>query len=206
MKHLFFGSGVRRGPAPGGIGVRRDTIHNRLGAPARRRGIERLQRVAAVVVVTATLVFAGASGALASTSPTPTPTPAEPRLVLAPLGHGVVAAGAALTATIEVSNPTSTDLAPTSLTVELSDSPLTSTAELDEWIDNGELVAETSVIDRPAVPTVVAGDSEIVVSTVALEALAGRGPGVYALSATYDGNLVSRSAIVLQGEASAPPQ
>lgn len=202
VKHLFFGSGVRRGSAPGGLGVRRDTIHNRLGAPARRSGIERLQRVAALVVVTATLVFAGASGAVASPSPTPTPTPTptEPTLVLAPLAHGVVAAGAALTATIEVSNPTSGDLAPTSLTVELSNSPLTSSAELDEWIDNGELETEASVIDRPATPTVVAGDSEIVVSTVAVEALAGRGPGVYALSATYGGDVVSRSAVVLQGE------
>jgi hypothetical protein len=199
VKHLFFGSGVRRGPAPGGLGVRRDTIHHRLGTPARRGGVERLRTVA-LVAVTAALVLAGASGAVASPGPTPTPTPAEPTLVLAPLAHGVVAAGGALTATIEVSNPTDTALEPTSLAVELSDSPLTSSAELDEWIDDGELVAETSVIDRPAVPSVIAGDSEIVVSTVAVEALAGRGPGVYALSATYGGDLVSRSAIVLQGE------
>ncbi len=204
MKHLFFGSGVRRGSAPGGLGVRRDTIHSRLGAgtmsTARRRVVERLRGTAALLAVTTTLVLAGATGAVASPSPTPTPTPAEPTLVLAPLAHGVVAAGAALTSTIEVSNPTSTDLAPTSLTVELSDSPLTTSPELDEWIDNGELATEASVIDRPAVPAIVAGDSEIVVSTVAVEALAGRTPGVYALSATYGGDVVSRSAIVLQGD------
>ncbi len=200
MKHLFFGSGVRRGSAPGGLDVRPDTIHKRIGVSARRSGVKRLHRLAALFTASATLVLVGASGAIAAPTPTPTSTPAEPTLVLAPLAHGVVAAGAALTATIEVSNPTSTDLAPTSLTLELSNGPLTSSAELEEWIDNGELVADASVIDRPTAPTVVAGDSEIVVSTVAIEALAGRGPGVYALSATYGGDFVSRSAIVLPGD------
>jgi hypothetical protein len=120
-------------------------------------------------------------------------------VVLAPLAHGVVPLGSALTSTIEVSNPTSADLTPAALTLEMSDAPLGTTDELDEWIEDGKLGPAASVIDRPSAPSIAAGDSEIVVSTVAAESLAGRAPGVYALSATYAGDIVSRSVVVLQG-------
>lgn len=173
VTHLFFGSGVRPGRVPGAF---------------------------ALFAVTAILVLSGASGAVASPSPTPTPVPAEPTLVLAPLAHGVVSAGAGLTATIEVSNPTSETLAPASLTVELGTTQLGSTDEVNEWIDDGRLAGDSSVIDRPTTAEIVPGDSEIVVSTLAPEALAGRGPGVYALSATYGRDIVARSTIVVQGE------
>jgi hypothetical protein len=120
-------------------------------------------------------------------------------VVLAPLAHGVVPLGSALTSTIEVSNPTSADLTPAALTLEMSDAPLGTTDELDEWIEDGKLGPAASVIDRPSAPAIAASDSEIVVSTVAAESLAGRAPGVYALSATYAGDIVSRSVVVLQG-------
>lgn len=203
VTHLFFGSGVRRGPAPGGSDVQRDPIFAGPRDVVRRRGFGRLMRAAALVAVTTSFVLAGTSVAAASPSPSPTPDTAEPTLVLSPLAHGVVPFGAALSSTIEVSNPTSADLSPAALTLELSNAPLGTTAELDDWIDDGRLGPEASVVDRPAVGTIAPGDSGIVVSTVAAEALAGRAPGVYALSATYGGDVVSRSAIVLQNESPA---
>ncbi len=198
--HLFFGSGVRRGPAPEGSDVQRDPNIARPRGIAPRRDSGLLKRAAALLAITTTLVLVGTSVAAASPRPSPTPDPGETTLVLSPLAHGVVPFGAALTSTIEVSNLTSADLSPATLTLELSDAPLGTTAELDDWIDDGELGPEASVIDRPTAGPIAPGDSEIVVSTVAAEALAGRAPGVYALSATYAGDVVSRSAVVLQNE------
>lgn len=201
--HLFFGSGVRRGPAPGGSDVQRDPNIARPRGIVPRGSFGLLKRAAALLAVTASFVLAGASVAAASPSPSPTPDAAEPTLVLSPLAHGVVPVGAALTSTIEVSNPTSAELSPAALTLELSDAPLGTTAQLDDWIDDGELGPETSVIDRPSTGSIAPGDSETVVSTVAADALTGRAPGVYALSATYGGDLVSRSTVVLQSESPA---
>ena len=170
-----------------------------VGASALRTNNARgpLKRAAAILAVSASLLVVGTSAAAASPSPTPTPTPAGPTVILAPLAHGVVPVGSALTSTIDVSNPTSAALAPATVTLELSDAPFGSTDELTDWINDGTLDPEVSVIDRPSAASIAPGDNEIVVSTVAPEALAGLGPGVYALSATY-GDTESRSAIVLQ--------
>ncbi len=180
--------------------MRHETTVTAASARGRRGALASWKRAAALLAVTTSLLLTGAPAAAAVPSPTPTSGATDPALVLSPLGHGVVPFGSALTSTIEVSNPTATDLAPSTLTVELSDAPLSSSAELDEWIADGELAPDTSVIDRPSVGSIVPGDSEIVVSRIPAEALAGRGPGVYALSVTYD-DLVSRSAVVLQGAA-----
>ena len=199
MTHFSFGSGVRRGPASGALGVRPRPLLTHPSTRHTTSSLGPLKRAAAMLAISASLLFAGTSVAAASTSPSPTPAPTEPIVVLAPLTHGVVPLGSALTSTIEVSNPTSTALGPAALTLELSEAPLSTTDELSEWIEDGTLESEASVIDRPSAASIAPGDSEIVVSTVATEALAGRGPGVYALSATYAGDIESRSAIVLQG-------
>lgn len=178
--------------------MRQQTAVPAASSRGRRGASARWKRVAALVVVTTSLVLAGTPVAAATPTPTPTNGATDPTLVLSPLAHGVVPFGSALASTIEVANPTAVDLGPTTLIVELSDAPLASSAELDEWITDGDLAANTSVIDRPSATAIAPGDSEVVVSTVAAEALAGRAPGVYALSATFD-DIVSRSVVVLQG-------
>ena len=199
MTHPSFDSGVRRGPASGGFDVRHETTGNVANARGRQSVLARGKRAAVLLAVTTSLVLLGTPVAAATPSPTPTTGATDPTLVLSPLGHGVVPFGSALTSTIEVSNPTSAELGPATMTVELSDAPLSSGAELDDWIADGELEPGTSVIDRPSSASIVPGDSELVVSTVAAETLAGRTPGVYALSVTYD-DVVARSAVVLDGE------
>lgn len=174
-------------------------VRGRWAASAPWQHVATLLTATVAVAVAASLVLVGTPATAASPSPTPTAGASDPTLVVSPVGHGVVPLGSALTSTIEVSNPTTADLGPLSLTVELSDAPLSTSDQLDEWIDDGELASSTSVLDRPSTSSIVPGDSEIVVSTVAAEALAGRAPGVYALSITYD-DVVARSAIVLQGE------
>lgn len=165
----------------------------------RRSALALSKRIVAAITVAATLVLVGPQVATAAPSPSPTTIASDPTLTLSPLGHGVVPFGSALASTIEVSNATTADLGPLALTVELSDAPLTSSAELDEWIEGGILDHDASVIDRPTAAPIAQGESEIVVSTVAAEALAGRAPGVYAISATY-ADVVARSAVVLQSE------
>lgn len=191
MTHFIFGSGVRRGPAPGGAGPRSRQ------APPRRWPL-----ALAAAVASAVLLMGAPATALAST-PTPTPEPSQPTIVLSPLSHGVVAPGAALTATIEITNPTDAPLPPSSVSIQLGEAPLTSVADLDAWIEEGSTSGDLNVIDRPAMPEVAPTESAIAVSTVAPEALAGRPAGVYALSSSYGRGLVARSAVVLQADGGA---
>lgn len=171
----------------------------------------------AAVATLATLVtlFTGAASApaFAGASPTPSPTPSAPSgdrlsgevtLTLAPLRSGVVRAGEALTVSVAVENGTDAATPPLPAAVAIGTEPLEDRGALDAWMSGeggapGALVAAGAAA---AVEPVPSGAQQTVPVTVAAEdpALAGRGPGVYPIVATYpapDGGTEARSVIVV---------
>jgi hypothetical protein len=151
--------------------------------------------------------------AVAGASPTPTPSPSAPSgeqlsgevtLTLAPIRGGVVRTGEALTASVTVDNGTDGTIPPLSATLSLGIEALTDRDALDAWL-SGDAAAPGAVVPAgspvPVDPVASGTDQTASISVPAEDpALAGRGPGVYPLIATYpgpDGELEARSVIVV---------
>ena len=196
MTHLFFGSGVRHDRVRA---TRVPDAAKRRERPdaGQARSPRRVGRAFAVLVAAGLLLLPVPSAAVGAGAPAPIPSPPRPTLLVSPLAHGVVPAGGVLASTIEITNPTDTALPAASATVALGASPLRSRAELEDWIERGVLADGAEVVDRPAVPEVPASGSSLAASMVDAGALAGRAAGIYALSASYARELVSRSVVVL---------
>lgn len=142
------------------------------------------------------LTLAPVAAVAATPTPTPTVEPSIPSFTVTPVGAGLVADGESLSLSLRVDNAGSTTLLATDAVVELGTSPLTSSAAIDSWLDEGSGVEDPEVVDRPAFavidPDTVAGST----TTVSADDLDSRAPGVYALAATY-GGLSDRAVVTL---------
>lgn len=164
---------------------------------ATRRRPRRLGAVAAAVLA---FVLVAGSGSTAPAQATDLGTPAQrvdaaviaspvPVVVLSPLFHGVVPLGGALSVSVNVQNDTAGQLLPTSATLELGRTPITSRATLAAWqagagdVPVGPLVPAATV----AFESIAKGDSATTSMTVdaASAELAGLTPGVYPLRLRY---------------------
>ncbi|NQX34839.1 DUF6049 family protein [Herbiconiux sp. VKM Ac-2851] len=159
-------------------------------SPARR-----LIRVAPAIAASALIagaVFATPFGA-AATTPPPTPSTSVPApapttatddsstpvaLFLAAAGTGVVAPGADLTVTVEVTGSSSGG----TISLALDDSALRSSSSLTSWLDGGEGGSLVTVATAPA-PT---GGGTVSITVPAVQLPAGLG-GAHGLQATLDG-------------------
>ena len=164
---------------------------------ALRRPPRRAQRLVtaafAAVAVLATLLPAPSAAAAPSPEPTPTPTSAVPAgtsvFTLSPLANGVVRAGDALSVSVSLQNGTAAALAPVDVTLSLGTTPLADRNALTAWLDGEASDAGLQPVAAVSIDGVEPNAFQVRGMTVAADdpALAGRAPGVYPLSASYEG-------------------
>lgn len=159
----------------------------------------RSSRIAPAIVATALIAGAAfATPAHAETAPVPTASSATDtvRIAVAPAGGGVVAAGSDLSVTVEITNPTSADLAAGSVELALDASALTDADTLEAWLDGpaegsdaavaagGTATVEVEPVGAAATPGVAAGATETVQLTVPAAELDLGAWGVHPFEAT----------------------
>lgn len=173
------------------------------GKPARRRA----PRVAAALLAILTAITTPGLPAFADT-PTPTPTPTPPiaagttAFTLTPISNGLVRPGEALAVSLTLQNETATATAPATATVSLGRTPLTDRTALTTWLGGDTGGVTTEAVATAALESVPTGAARVTPARVDADdpALAGLGPGVYPLMATYrsaSGTGTATSAIVI---------
>lgn len=175
------------------------------GKPARRRAT----RAAAVLLAILTVLAVPALPAAADTvtpSPTPTPTPPIPSgttaFTLAPISNGIVSPGDPLVVSLTLQNETLVSTTAVTATVSLGRTPIADRSALTEWLDGETSGVTTQAVATASLEPVAAGSAAVTSARVEADdpALAGLGPGVYPLLATYEGtsgNVSSTSAVVV---------
>lgn len=163
--------------------------------------------VAAILLTVASLLApAPAFADTPSPSPTPSPTPPIPSgttaFTLTPISNGLVRPGEALTVSLTLQNETAFATPAASATVSLGRTPLPDRAALTAWLDGDTSGAELDAVATAALEPVPSGSEKVTPARVAPNdpALAGLGPGVYPLSATYaspDGAVTATSAMII---------
>lgn len=127
-----------------------------------------------------------APGAQASTTPTPTPSPTAPAtapsVLAAPLGGGILEAGATLAVSVGVSAG-ATDIPAAGVTVAIGTNPLTSADQIDDWIARPRASEAPTSIGSATVTTIPAQSREVAVIR-ADSAAVPTAPGVYPILAT----------------------
>ena len=155
-----------------------------------------------------------AAPAAATTTPTPSPTPTigtgtgTTVFTLSPLANGIVRAGDPLAVSVTIQNDTREATDPVGVTLLLGAEEIPDRAALTEWLDGGTATATMEGVGTTSIPAVASGASETngIVVDATSPALAGREPGVYPLSATYEtatGAMTSTSVMVVPDEATA---
>lgn len=173
------------------------------GKPARRRA----SRVAAVVLAILTALAAPVVPAFAGTAtPTPTPTPPIPAgttaFTLAPISNGIVTPGEALAVSLILQNETDAATVPAVATVSLGRTALANRAALAAWLEGTTSGARTEEVATVSLESVPARSQAVTAARVEADdpTLAGLGPGVYPLLATYEspaGAVSSTSAVIV---------
>lgn len=147
------------------------------------------RRLAAGLAVAMLLAASGfatdAPPAAAATTPAPSPTASTPQLVAAPLSDGVVAPGESLAVSIGLTAGTA-PLPTTQATVAVGTDPLTTRAEISDWLAGPSAQRAPTVVGTASLDPVAAGErASAIVRVPATEPiLTDRVPGVYPVLAT----------------------
>ncbi|HYI51079.1 MAG TPA: DUF6049 family protein [Microbacterium sp.] len=199
-------------PTPGKTAPRPSVL--RLGIGRRLRGV---LATATLLVLAAPLAAAPASAVPAfamSTQPAPTPTPTsdvpsgETVFTLSPVANGTVRPGEGLAVSVILQNGTSVATGPATVTLSLGTAPLRDRAALTAWLAGETAGVALSPVGSTTLAAVLPGSEQVdgIVLAPGDPVLAGRAPGVYPLSATYesaDGQVVSTSAMIVPGQGTA---
>jgi hypothetical protein len=189
----------------------------------RSRRLRGALAIAAMLVMAAPLAAAPAAAVPAAPAavpiaastqpePTPTPTPAVPPgetlFTLSPVANGIVRPGDELAVSVSLQNGTAVPTEPAAVTLSLGATPLTDRAALTAWLTGETGGIALSPVGSTTLEAVLPGSEQVngIVLAPADPALAGRTPGVYPLSATYesaDGPVVSTSAMIVPREGTA---
>ena len=107
-----------------------------------------------------------------------------------------------------IQNDTRVATDPVGVTLRLGAQELTDRAALTAWLDGGTATVTLEEVGTTSIPAVASGASETngIVVDANSPALAGRQPGVYPLSATYEtatGTMTSTSVMVVPDDATA---
>jgi len=184
------------------------------GSPARRRARHRTPRLAAAVVALSALfapLAVPAASAAPSPDPTPTPTatpsvpPGTTVFTLAPVANGIVRPGESLTASITLQNGTDAATPAAEVTLSLGSSPLPDRQALTSWLSGDTAGVAVYPVATALLEPVAPGAEEVAPVGLAPDApaLAGRGPGVYPLAASYPtaaGVVTSTSVMVVPAD------
>jgi hypothetical protein len=199
-------------PTPGKSAPRPSVLRRGLGRRARSA-----LAISAMLVLAAPVAAAPASAAptapavAGSTQPGPTPTPTpdvpigETVFTLSPVANGTVRAGEGLAVSVTLQNGTLAATAPAAVTLSIGNAPLRDRAELTSWLNGDSRGTDLSPIGSTTLEAVAPRSQQVngIVIPPGDPILAGRAPGVYPLSATYesaDGPIVSTSAMIVPRE------
>ncbi|MGZ8805194.1 MAG: DUF6049 family protein [Microbacterium sp.] len=183
-------------------------------------------RVRAAIALTALLVVAvpsAAAPAVASSplmstgdtaTPSPTPTPlageltGETTFTLSPVGNGVVRPGEGLAVSVSLHNGTAVTTTPIDVTLSLGATALRDRRALTGWLGGDTSGTAMTPVGTATFAAVASGGREVTGIVVAPDdpALAGRAPGVYPMSASYEspeGTVTSTSAMILPPDGAA---
>ena len=190
----------------------------RRGVRARARGVI---AIAVLLVVGAPLAVApahaappvtasAAAGRIAAPQPTPVePTPDVPTGVAAftisPVANGIVLPGEGLAVSVTLQNGTAVATAPAAVTLSLGAAPLPDRAALTAWLAGDTAGVPVTPVGSTALEAVLPGAEQVngIVVPAGDPVLAGRAPGVYPLTASYEsaaGTVTSTSTMIV------PPQ
>lgn len=158
----------------------------------------RLRRALPAIALTAVLVAAAPLGSLpavAAPAPTPTPTSSSGILTgkttftLSPIANGTVRVGEGLAVSVSLHNGTGTPTQPIDVTLALGATPLRDRAALTRWLAGDTDGAALSLVGSASIGAVAPGAEQTsgIVLAPGDPVLVGRGPGVYPLTAAYDG-------------------
>ncbi|MET0812150.1 MAG: DUF6049 family protein [Microbacterium sp.] len=160
--------------------------------------------LAAVVAATALAIGVGVSSpAVGASTPTPTPTPAvgTTEFTLAPIRDGILRAGDGLTVSVGIENGTDAATAPVTVTLSLGRNALGSRAALSSWLAGTTDGVSVEPVGTTLLEPVGPGEQDFTGLLVPADvpALAGLGPGVYPIVASYDGveGTVSSTSVVV---------
>lgn len=180
------------------------------GSPVPRRSLTRrfLATLAAAALAVGLAVPAVAAAA-ATPSPSPSASAAPPSLAAAPAGNGILRPGEPLSVLATLTNPGSSTVPAAAADLAIGTAPLADDAALTRWIGgdaSGVTMQQiaTGTLDATA-PTAQTSVSFSVAATD--PALAGRGPGVYPLRVSVDGEagLSTPTVVVIPADGAATP-
>ncbi|SFR87853.1 hypothetical protein SAMN04487846_0198 [Microbacterium sp. cf046] len=169
---------------------------------------------AALLVIAAPLAstpaFAVEQPAPLSATPTPTPDvpPGETVFTLSPVANGTVRPGEGLAVSVTLQNGTDAVTAAATVTLSLGGAPLGDRAALGAWLAGDGSGETMSPVGSTSLAPILPGGEQVngIVIEPGDPALAGRAPGVYPLSATYDspaGPVTSTSVMIVPAEGGA---
>ncbi len=182
---------------------------------SRRYSQRQSRRLSLLAAVGAVLLATGlAAPAAATTTPTPSPSPTigtgtgTTVFTLSPLANGIVRTGDALAVSVTIQNDTRVATDPVGVTLRLGAQELPDRAALAAWLDASQPLVYHRHFGSTSIPAVASGASETngIVVDANSPALAGRQPGVYPLSATYEtatGEMTSTSVMIVPDDATA---
>jgi hypothetical protein len=181
-----------------------------------RRGLRaRLRRAVPAVALLAALAIAAPLGSIpAIAAPTPTPTPTagiltgETTFTLSPIANGIVRPGEGLAVSVSLQNGTGSPTQPIAVTLSLGGTALRDRAALRDWLSGDDVGPALDPVGSATIASVASGAEETsgIVIAPGDPLLAGRAPGVYPLSATYDagdGPVRSTSVMIVPSEGAA---
>ena len=198
-------------PSPGQTARRSSVFRPGLGRRARRvLAVTAVLVLGAPVAAVASVAPADA-GAVQSTTPAPTPTPTpdvplgETVFTLSPVANGTVRPGEELAVSVTLQNGTLATTAPAAVTLFLGSEPLEDREELTAWLAGENEGVALAPVGSTTLEPVLPQSQQVngIVVAPGDPALAGRTPGVYPLSATYEspnGPVVSTSAMIVPRE------
>jgi hypothetical protein len=152
------------------------------------------------------------TGDTATPSPTPTPPPGvltgEAVFTLSPVGNGVVPPGEGLAVSVSLHNGTAFATTPIDVTLSLGATALRDRQALTDWLAGDTSGPAMTSVGTAALAPVASGGREVTGIVIAPDdpALAGRAPGVYPLSASYEspeGTVTSTSAMIVPSDGAA---
>ncbi|HEX5731018.1 DUF6049 family protein [Microbacterium sp.] len=187
----------------------------RRGVRARLRGAI---AIAALLVLGAPLAAAPAhaeapaaasAGSERIAAPQPTPVATTPDVptgvtafTLSPVANGIVLPGEGLAVSVTLQNGTAVATAPAAVTLSLGAEPLSDRTTLTAWLAGETAGVSVTPVGSTALEAVLPGGEQVngIVIAAGDPALAGRGPGVYPLAASYEsptGTVTSTSTMIV---------
>lgn len=203
-------------PPPGARPLRQP-----VAPPSARARLRSALAVAALLALAAPLTAAPAhaietrqTGAAVAAVPSPTPTDQPEQLsgvtefTLSPVANGIVRPGDSLAVSVALQNGTDAAVLPVTVTLSVSAAPLRDRAALSRWLAGDTSEVTTTPVGSTDLAAVPSGGQQVSGIVLAPDdpALAGRTPGVYPLSATYDspaGPVTSTSVMIVPDDTAA---